>query len=125
MYSYTSQRVSGSRVCFFQRLLSTAAIAISAALGAGHAWAAPVNVSAGTTPSSVPNAFLDMKTHEIQGVMPDVIRAIGKREGFDVSFDVIPFSAVSALRRPLLIFARAWPMMWPTCKWRVDVQGPH
>jgi polar amino acid transport system substrate-binding protein len=94
MYSYTSQRVCRSRVCFFRRLLSAAAIAIPAAFGAGHAWAAPVNVSAGTTPSSVPNAFLDMKTHEIQGVMPDVIRAIGKREGFDVSFDVIPFSAL-------------------------------
>lgn len=26
--------------------------------------------------------------------MPDVIREIGKREGFDVSFDVIPFSAL-------------------------------
>jgi len=35
-----------------------------------------------------------MKTHEIEGVMPEVIRAIGKREGFDVSFDVIPFSAL-------------------------------
>lgn len=94
MYPYTSQRVCRSRVCFFQRILFAAAVAISAALTAGHACAAPVNVSAGTTPSSVPNAFLDMKTHEIQGVMPDVIRAIGKREGFDVSFDVIPFSAL-------------------------------
>ena len=37
---------------------------------------------------------MDLKTHEIEGVMPDVIREIGKREGFDVSFDVIPFSAL-------------------------------
>ncbi|WP_232432422.1 ABC transporter substrate-binding protein [Burkholderia ubonensis] len=64
------------------------------ALGAGEASAAPTKVSAGTTPSSIPNAFLDLKTHQIEGVMPDVIREIGKREGFDVSFDVIPFSAL-------------------------------
>jgi polar amino acid transport system substrate-binding protein len=94
MYRYPSHYALGTRAGFFQRVVAAAAVAISMALVAGQVDAAPVKISAGTTPSSVPNAFLDLKTHEIEGVMPDVIRAIGKREGFDVSFDVIPFSAL-------------------------------
>lgn len=31
---------------------------------------------------------------------------------------------VSALRRPLLIFARAWSMMWPTCKAEIQMRVP-
>ncbi|MGN6315528.1 ABC transporter substrate-binding protein [Trinickia sp.] len=94
MYHYTSKSVSRMQASVFQRMLAATALIASMAFGASHASAATVKISAGTTPSSVPNAFLDLKTHEIQGVMPDVIREIGKREGFDVSFDVIPFSAL-------------------------------
>jgi polar amino acid transport system substrate-binding protein len=94
MFQYMPQSASGKHVSFFQRMLVTAAIAVATACGASQAWAAQINISAGTTPSSVPNAFLDIKTNQIEGVMPDVIRAIGQREGFDVSFNVIPFSAL-------------------------------
>ncbi|WP_027799310.1 ABC transporter substrate-binding protein [Paraburkholderia dilworthii] len=94
MYRYTSQCASGTHARFVQRIFVAAAVAMSMAFGAGNANAAAIKVSAGTTPSSVPNAFLDLKTHEIEGLMPDVFREIGKREGFDVSFDVIPFPAL-------------------------------
>ncbi|MGN6668387.1 MAG: amino acid ABC transporter substrate-binding protein, partial [Trinickia sp.] len=94
MYPSMLQSASGKHARFFQRILVAAAVTVAAVCGANQASAATIKISAGTTPSSVPNAFLDLKTHEIQGVMPDVIRAIGKREGFDVSFDVIPFSAL-------------------------------
>ena len=94
MHHYPSQSVSGMHASVFRRMFAVAAVAISMAFVAGHACAAAAKVSAGTTPSSIPNAFLDIKTNHIEGVMPDVIRAIGEREGFDVSFDVIPFSAL-------------------------------
>ncbi|HDR9879681.1 TPA: ABC transporter substrate-binding protein [Burkholderia cenocepacia] len=94
MFQYTPQSASGKHVRFFQRILVAAAVAVATVCGASQAWAAQINVSAGTTPSSVPNAFLNIKTNQIEGVMPDVIRAIGQREGFDVSFNVIPFSAL-------------------------------
>jgi len=94
MYHYTSKSLSRMDARFLQRIFAAGALIASMTFGAGHASAATVKSSAGTTPSSVPNAFLDLKTHEIEGVMPDVIREIGKREGFDVSFDVIPFSAL-------------------------------
>jgi polar amino acid transport system substrate-binding protein len=51
-------------------------------------------VTAGSPPTSAPMTFLDVKTNTIQGVMPDLIREIGKREGFQVNFDAIPFSAL-------------------------------
>ena len=94
MYHYTSKSLSRMDARFLQRIFAAGALIASMTFGAGHASAATIKISAGTTPSSVPNAFLDLKTHEIEGVMPDVIREIGKREGFDVSFDVIPFSAL-------------------------------
>lgn len=94
MFQSMSQSASGKHTRFFQRILIATAVAVATVCGASQAGAAPIKISAGTTPSSVPNAFLDLKTHEIRGVMPDVIREIGKREGFDVSFDVIPFSAL-------------------------------
>ncbi|KVC96314.1 polar amino acid ABC transporter substrate-binding protein [Burkholderia ubonensis] len=94
MYQHSSNCARGACAGYIQRVLVAGALAFSMALGAGEASAAPTKVSAGTTPSSIPNAFLDLKTHQIEGVMPDVIREIGKREGFDVSFDVIPFSAL-------------------------------
>lgn len=48
----------------------------------------------GTTPSSPPNAFLDVKTKTIQGLMPDVIREIAKRENLEITFEPMPFSAL-------------------------------
>ena len=94
MYHYPSKNVSRMHASFFPRIFAAAAVVASMAFGASYASATTIKISAGTTPSSVPNAFLDLKTHEIEGVMPDVIREIGKREGFNVSFDVIPFSAL-------------------------------
>ncbi|CAM3617532.1 ArtJ [Bordetella sputigena] len=94
MYSDTAQGLSRAHVGLFRRALLTASLTVSMAVAAGNACAASMTVSAGTTPSSIPNAFLDVKTNEIKGVMPDVIRAIAQREGFDVSFDIIPFPAL-------------------------------
>ncbi|MFB9123704.1 amino acid ABC transporter substrate-binding protein [Paraburkholderia dipogonis] len=94
MFQRTSQSASRKRISFLHRILVAAAVVTAAACGASQASAAQVAVSAGTTPSSIPNAFLNIKTNQIEGVMPDVIREIGKREGFDVSFDVIPFPAL-------------------------------
>jgi polar amino acid transport system substrate-binding protein len=50
--------------------------------------------TAGSPPTSAPMSFLDVPTNTIQGVMPDIMREIGKREGFDVNFEAIPFPAL-------------------------------
>ncbi len=51
-------------------------------------------LTAGSPPTSAPMTFLDVKTQTIEGVMPDLIREIGKREGFTVQFEAIPFAAL-------------------------------
>lgn len=69
-----------------------AAATFSLLCGAAHADTA--TVTAGSPPSSAPTTFLDVKTQKIEGIMPDVVREIGKREGFDVSYQAVPFSAL-------------------------------
>lgn len=49
---------------------------------------------AGSPPSSKPTTFLDIKSNTIQGFMPDVINEIGRRQGFKVDFQPIPFAAL-------------------------------
>lgn len=90
-----SPRTSTTYVAYTLRNMITGLVASLMLLTMIQVQAAgPAKVSAGTTPSSVPNAFLNIKTQQIEGVMPDVIREIGKREGFDISFDILPFSAL-------------------------------
>lgn len=61
----------------------------------GHvAQADAATLRAGSPPSSAPTTFLDIKTQQIEGLMPDVVREIAKREGFDVDYQAVPFSAL-------------------------------
>jgi polar amino acid transport system substrate-binding protein len=48
----------------------------------------------GSTPTGIPFTFLDTQTNKIQGVMVDIITAIGKESGFDVQIEPMQFSAL-------------------------------
>jgi len=48
----------------------------------------------GSTPTGVPFTFLDTKTNTIDGVMVDVIKAVGKEAGFEVQIEPMAFSAL-------------------------------
>lgn len=50
----------------------------------------------GSTPTGTPFTFLDAKTNTIQGMMVDVIEAIGKEAGFKVEIQPMQFSALIA-----------------------------
>src|SRR6516225_3418050 len=50
----------------------------------------------GSTPTGVPFTFLDTKSNSIQGVMVDLITAIGKDAGFQVQVEPMQFSALIA-----------------------------
>jgi len=62
--------------------------------------AAPVTaqqvLKVGSTPTGVPFSFLDTKTNSIQGVMVDLITAIGQDAGFKVEIEPMQFSALIA-----------------------------
>jgi len=86
MPSNGDRRTSGKRLLAISLMLAT----LSAQ---GVAFAAD-KIRVGTTPSSPPSAFLDVATQTIQGVMPDVMKEIAKREGLDITFDTMPFSTL-------------------------------
>lgn len=48
----------------------------------------------GSTPTGVPFTFLDTKTNTIQGIMVDLITAIGADAGFTVQIEPMQFSAL-------------------------------
>ncbi len=64
------------------------------------AWAGPVVakeiLTVGSTPTGVPFTFLNTKTNTIQGIMVDLIEAIGKDVGFEVKIEPMQFSSLIA-----------------------------
>ena len=48
----------------------------------------------GSTPTGIPFTFLDTQTNKIQGVMVDIITAVGKEAGFEVQVEPMQFSAL-------------------------------
>ena len=54
----------------------------------------PTYTHDGSTPTGMPFTFLDTKTNTIEGVMVDVIKAVGKEAGFEVQIEPMAFSAL-------------------------------
>lgn len=50
----------------------------------------------GSTPTGIPFTFLDTKTNQISGVMVDLIKEIGKDQGFAVEISPMSFSTLIA-----------------------------
>lgn len=73
--------------------LKTTFAAIAMAVFATSASAETV-LKVGSTPTSVPFAFIDVKTNSPQGMMVDVIEAVSKEVGFKIDFQPMPFSAL-------------------------------
>lgn len=63
-------------------------------LGSTSAMAANKTVKVATDASFVPFESIDPKTHESVGYDIDMIKAIGKRAGFDVKFKLMDFNGV-------------------------------
>jgi polar amino acid transport system substrate-binding protein len=48
----------------------------------------------GSTPTGNPFTFLDTKTNTIDGIMADIVKAVGKTSGFEVQIEPMQFSAL-------------------------------
>jgi len=68
-------------------------IATLAAL-AGSPASAQQTLRVGSTPTGVPFTFLDTKTNTIQGIMVDLVTAVGKDAGFAVQIEPMQFSTL-------------------------------
>jgi len=71
---------------------------VAAVLGAVVSLAAQAQpvVRVASTPTGVPFTFLDTKTNEISGIMVDLMKAIGKDQGFKVEITPMTFSTLIA-----------------------------
>src|SRR6202165_3716878 len=78
----------------FKRLVQAAAAALMLAPAARGS--AQQVLKVGSTPTGVPFTFVDTKTNSIQGVMVDLITAIGKDAGFEVQVEPMQFSTLIA-----------------------------
>jgi polar amino acid transport system substrate-binding protein len=67
-----------------------AALSLAAAAVAG----AQTVVKVGSTPTGSPFTFLDTKSNSIEGVMVDIMKAVGKEAGFQVQIEPMAFSAL-------------------------------
>lgn len=69
------------------------AMAVAASFTAG-AWAQAQTLKVGSTPTGAPFTYLDTKTNKIEGLMVDVVSAIGKEVGFSVQIEPMQFSTL-------------------------------
>lgn len=74
---------------FFLGLAALATLSASPAL-------AQQTLKVGSTPTGIPFTFLDIKTNTIQGIMVDLIQAVGKDAGFAVQIEPMVFSSLIA-----------------------------
>jgi len=90
----------------------------------GMSDAQPV-VRVGSTPTGVPFTFLDTKTNQISGIMVDLIKEIGKDQGFSVDITPMTFSTLIAALQSNKIDAIAAAMyITPTRQEVVDFSDP-
>ncbi|MDO5706816.1 MAG: ABC transporter substrate-binding protein, partial [Paracoccus sp. (in: a-proteobacteria)] len=76
-----------------QTLRGALLAAVATATMAGAALAQD-SFKVGSTPSGVPFTFLDVKTNQIDGVMVDIVKAIGEVEGFTPQVEATQWSAL-------------------------------
>src|SRR6202041_2445935 len=76
----------------FKRWVQLAAISV--ALTTAVSASAQQVLKVGSTPTGAPFTFLDTKTNSIEGLMVDLITAIGKDAGFSVQVEPMQFSTL-------------------------------
>ena len=69
-------------------------LAMAAVLFGFSPASAQQTLKVGSTPTGIPFTFLDTQTNKIQGVMVDIITAVGKQAGFEVQVEPMQFSAL-------------------------------
>ena len=72
----------------------TLAFAVMLAMLVAGPAVAQQTLRVGSTPTGVPFTFLDTKTNTIQGIMVDLITAVGKDAGFAVQIEPMQFSTL-------------------------------
>ena len=89
-------------------------LVVASALMAGSAMAQSQTLKVGSTPTGAPFTFLDTKTNKIDGLMVDVVTAVGKEVGFGVQIEPMQFSTlISSLTSKLIDLISAAMLITP------------
>ncbi|MBV9430148.1 MAG: amino acid ABC transporter substrate-binding protein [Bradyrhizobiaceae bacterium] len=103
----------------FIALVAFAAFAFAPAAGAQP------TLKVGSTPTGIPFTFLDTKTNTIQGVMVDLVTAVGKDAGFAVTIEPMQFSTlIAALTSAKIDLISAAMYITPARKEVIDFSEP-
>jgi polar amino acid transport system substrate-binding protein len=107
----------------FKRLFT--GLAAAAALFAAMPASAQQTYKVGSTPTGVPFTFLDTKTNSVQGIMVDLITAVGKEAGFQVQIEPMQFSTlIAGLQASKIDIIAAAMYITPTRKEAIDFSAP-
>src|SRR5215469_10593682 len=109
-----------------KRLAAVLVLSALTCLGASlNAQADDKVLKVGSTPTGIPFTFLDTKTNTIEGVMVDLIKAIGQDAGFKVEIEGMQFSTLipSLTSNKIDIIAAAMYITAPR-KEVIDFSGP-
>lgn len=99
-------------------------LAAALTMSAGPALAQQT-LKVGSTATGVPFTFLDIKTNTIQGVMVDLITAIGKDAGFAVQIEPMVFSSlIASLTSNKIDIIAAAMFITPVRKETIDFSDP-
>ncbi|MEO8488086.1 MAG: ABC transporter substrate-binding protein [Betaproteobacteria bacterium] len=94
-------------------------------LGLSSASVAQQAVRVASTPTGVPFTFLDTKTNQISGIMVDIMKAIGKDQGFAIEVTPMTFSTlIAALQAGKADLIAAAMYITPTRQEVVDFSDP-
>lgn len=100
-------------------------LAAGAALSAGPALAQGQTLRVGSTPTGIPFTFLDTRTNTITGFMVDLIREIGRRQGFAVDVQATPFAAlIASLTSNRIDIIAAAMLATPARRETIDFSNP-
>jgi polar amino acid transport system substrate-binding protein len=90
--------VTGSKINMvfkaFVQGLRGFSLVLGATLALTGAASAQTSYKVGSTPTGVPFTFLNVQTNQIDGIMVDIIKAIGAEEGFEAEVEATQWSAL-------------------------------
>jgi len=107
----------------YRTLLTGLALALSVTVGLSSANAETLKV--GSTSTGVPFTFLDIKTQQIDGMMVDVIDAVGEKAGFTPQVSAVDFaSLIPSLRSNRIDIISAAMLSTPARAKVIDFSDP-
>jgi polar amino acid transport system substrate-binding protein len=69
-------------------------VAFAACLSVACHTVSAATLTAGSPPTSAPTTFLDTKTGQITGIMPDLAAEVAKRSNIELHYEAIPFAGL-------------------------------